>query len=71
MYRVDRSLIAGHPRIQRAFSARGIRDYASALEVGRDFSRRTQVFVMQDGRVMPSDAQVVLEIARAVEAGRL
>ena len=71
MYRLDRSIIAGHPAVQRAFRAHGVRDYATAFVDGAGpMPTRTQVFVMDDGRVVPSDGQLVSAIAREIEGAR-
>lgn len=64
MYQLLNSILEhAPPGTREAFLARGIRDYCNALPVGQDFPR-TQVFVLVDGRVIPSDGQVVAEIAR-------
>lgn len=63
MYRLLNSILDhAPPGTREAFLARGIRDYCNAIPLDQDFPR-TQVFVLLDGRVIPSDGQVVHEIA--------
>ncbi len=66
MLRIQRSIIAGQPAVQEAFARRGIVDYAIAVPEGARAFETTQVFVRDDGQVMPSDAGTVADVAEEV-----
>lgn len=66
MYRITRSIIEGQPAIREAFERRGIADYAIAVPEGARPFETTQVFVMESGQVLPSDASTVAAVAEEV-----
>jgi hypothetical protein len=66
--RIQRSIIEGQPAVQEAFARRGIVDYAIAVPDGARAFETTQVFVCDDGKVVPSDAGTVAAVAAEVGA---